>query len=661
MKTFLTLILQLLIAFLILVPSSLHPQSPLGIPYQALMRNADGTVMASSAVSLTFMIHDGSATGTVVYQESHALTSNAQGLISCVVGNGVVSQGNFANIHWGSGAKFLHVMMGSIDLGTQQMLSVPYALYSNGVGVRVSETGDTLTIGGNSVIVPGISAANANNNNIPTSGLGAVVLPGNNTCADQFINVVGCNGQTSLTYDGRTYDLVEIGGQCWFADNLATDQYRNGDAIPTGLDNNAWSTTTNGAFAIYNNNPANDVTYGKLYNWYTTEDTRGLCPTGWHVPTDCEWMYLEGSLGMSVVDQENLDYRGTNQGGALKATTNWNSPNTGATNSSGFTGLSGGYRDFNGPYVNIGYGGYWWSSIEGDSSLAWFRGLYHYSTVVHRSTTNKRVGFRVRCIKETDLSILNGCTDGSACNFLANATQDDGSCLYQNATCDDGDVNTVNDVINGECVCAGTILPPPLYTMGNGVTDIEGNFYPSILINGQEWMQKNLAVGKYRNGDPIPTGLSDAAWGNLTSGAYAIYNNDAANNTTYGKLYNWYAVNDSRGLCPTGWHVPSDDEWTTLETSLGGSSVAGGKMKSITGWTSPNTGATNESGFTGIPGGGRTSGGTYFSIGDICYWWSSTGYGTQAGYSKLDYNNSNVSHGDGTTRRAGFSVRCVRD
>ena len=124
MKKFLALSLHLLIT------SFLFAQAPQGIPYQAVMRNADGTVMASSAVDLTFMIHDGTATGTLVYQESHDLTSNAQGLVSCVVGSGVVSQGNFANINWGIGAKFLHVMMGTTDLGTQQMLSVPYALHS---------------------------------------------------------------------------------------------------------------------------------------------------------------------------------------------------------------------------------------------------------------------------------------------------------------------------------------------------------------------------------------------------------------------------------------------------------------------------------------------------------------------------------------------------
>jgi uncharacterized protein (TIGR02145 family) len=653
MKTFLTLSLHLLIA------SFLLAQSPWGIPYQAVMRNADGSVMASSAVNLTFMIHDGTATGSVVFQESHALTSNAQGLVSCVVGNGVVSQGNFANINWGNGAKFLHVMMGTTDLGTQQLLSVPYALYSNGVNLSVSPTGDTLTIGNQTVIVPGISAANANNNSIPTSGLGAVVLPGNNTCADQFINVVGCNGQTSLTYDGRTYDLVEIGGQCWFADNLATDQYRNGDPIPTGLDNASWSTTTSGAYSIYNNDPVNDSIYGKLYNWYTTVDSRGLCPTGWHVPTDCEWMYLEGSLGMSVLQQESTGWRGINEGGSLKATSIWNSPNTGASNSSGFTALPGGVRNDLGNYTSIV--GYWWSNTARDSGFAWNRGLAPDHSDIYRPGDSKPYGYSIRCLKDSETPVLQGCTDGSACNFLVNATQDDGSCLYPNATCDDGDVNTVNDVINGECVCTGTTLPPPLYTMGNGVTDIDGNFYPSIIINGQEWMQKNLEVKRYSNGDSILSELDNAQWNSTTIGAYAVYNNNLVNNATYGKLYKWYAVVDNRGLCPSGWHVPSDAEWTILENSLGGRNFAGGKMKSITLWSSPNVGATNESGFTGYPAGYRDVIGSYFSGGFMSFWWSTSESGSNfAWYRRLFNDFSNVNR-DVYYKRSGFSVRCLKD
>ena len=363
------------------------------------MRNADGSVMASSAVDLTFKIHDGSATGTVVYQESHALTSNAQGLVSCIVGNGIVSQGNFSNINWGNGAKFLHVVMGTTDLGTQQMLSVPYALYAEKTGeivVNVSASGDTLFIGqDNFVVIPGLSLSNG-----PQGNSGLALLPGNDTCDDQYISVTGCGGQTSLTYDGRTYDLVEIGGQCWFADNLATDQYRNGDLIPTGLDNTTWQNTTTGAYAIYNNDLANDVTYGKLYNWYTTVDTRGLCPTGWHVPTECEWMYLESKLGMSPWTIEESGSRGTDQGGKMKSTIGWNSPNTGANNSSGFTGLPGGFRYYDGTYFYVGYYGYWWSRTENGSDDAWYRELYYNVSNVYRSLYFKRSGFSVRCVRD---------------------------------------------------------------------------------------------------------------------------------------------------------------------------------------------------------------------------------------------------------------------
>jgi uncharacterized protein (TIGR02145 family) len=140
----------------------------------------------------------------------------------------------------------------------------------------------------------------------------------------------------------------------------------------------------------------------------------------------------------------------------------------------------------------------------------------------------------------------------------------------------------------------------------NTVTDIDGNIYHTVTIGTQVWMVENLKTTKYRNGDPIPN-VTGNAWAALTTGAYCWYNNDAATyKATYGALYNWYAVADSRNIAPTGWHVPTDAEWTTLTTFLGGESVAGGKLKE-TGtnhWTSPNTGATNETGFTALPGGG---------------------------------------------------------
>jgi uncharacterized protein (TIGR02145 family) len=193
-------------------------------------------------------------------------------------------------------------------------------------------------------------------------------------------------------------------------------------------------------------------------------------------------------------------------------------------------------------------------------------------------------------------------------------------------------------------------------------TDIDGNIYDTVAIGTQVWMKQNLKVSKYRNGDSIPTNLSNSTWQATTSGAYAIYNNTATNDSIYGKLYNWYAVADSRGLCPTGWHVPGDAEWTTLENFLGGSSVAGGKMKAVSSlWTAPNTGATNSSGFTGLPGGNRDGNGTFFFIGFFGYWWSSTQASSpDAWYRVLSYVNAN-SYRDLITKTYGFSVRCVRD
>jgi uncharacterized protein (TIGR02145 family) len=202
----------------------------------------------------------------------------------------------------------------------------------------------------------------------------------------------------------------------------------------------------------------------------------------------------------------------------------------------------------------------------------------------------------------------------------------------------------------------------PNLTYGT-MSDNDGNTYKTIVIGTQTWMAENLKTTKYRNGDPIPTNLTNSAWTAATTGAYAIYNNDAANNTIYGKLYNWYAVADSRSLCPVGWHVPTDSEWTTLENYLGGISVAGGKLKSTSSLsTTPNTGATNESGFSGLPGGTRFSlGGSYNYIGYYGHWWSSTEYSTTySWYRGLGYNfgNSNRTNDD---KQFGFSVRCLRD
>ena len=201
----------------------------------------------------------------------------------------------------------------------------------------------------------------------------------------------------------------------------------------------------------------------------------------------------------------------------------------------------------------------------------------------------------------------------------------------------------------------------------NTVSDVDNNTYNTVQIGTQCWTKNNLKVSKYRNGDNIATGLSNSAWQNTTSGAYAIYNNAPVNDGLYGKLYNHYAVTDSRGLCPTGWHVPSDGEWTTLVNHLGGSSVAGGSLKStamqptLGGWNPPNTGATNSSGFTALPGGYRYYSGDFLAMSSFGYWWSSSVLsGSDAWNRYLGYNTSYVTRYD-YYRTDGFSVRCCRD
>ena len=185
--------------------------------------------------------------------------------------------------------------------------------------------------------------------------------------------------------------------------------------------------------------------------------------------------------------------------------------------------------------------------------------------------------------------------------------------------------------------------------------------YPSVLIGTQYWMDKNLELTTYRNGDIIPYVTDPTAWAALTTGAWCYYNNDPSSG--YGKLYNWYAVNDTRGLAPQGWHIPTDAEWTTLKTALGGEQVAGGKMKTTgtTRWNTPNTGATNESGFAGLPGGNRYYNGTFIGIGIQGLWWSSAEYSSSLAWFCNLYYDLSVVLMVNDYKTSGISVRCLRD
>ena len=218
-----------------------------------------------------------------------------------------------------------------------------------------------------------------------------------------------CGTSTVSDVDNNTYNTVQIGTQCWTQSNLKVSKYRNGDNIPTGLSNSAWQNTTSGAYAIYDNNPVNDGLYGKLYNHYAVTDSRGLCPTGWHVPSDGEWKVLTKYLDPSADTTPYLIniYASTTAGGALKSTATlptpggWASPNTGATNSSGFTALPGGYRrSDNGAFSDMAACGIWWSSSVTSGSNAYYRIMYGSNSNAGRANPYRSNGFSVRCCRD---------------------------------------------------------------------------------------------------------------------------------------------------------------------------------------------------------------------------------------------------------------------
>ena len=189
----------------------------------------------------------------------------------------------------------------------------------------------------------------------------------------------------------------------------------------------------------------------------------------------------------------------------------------------------------------------------------------------------------------------------------------------------------------------------------------------SVMIGDQEWQTKNLDVGRFRNGDPIPQAISAEEWkaaGEREEPAWCFYDNETENGKIYGKLYNWYAVNDERGLAPEGWHIPNDEEWRTLTDYLGGDEVAGGKMKS-TGtayWQSSNEGVNNESAFSALPGGIRNYYGSLSKLGGYAFFWSATEFDNfNARYFLLSSNLSFVVRINGISKSVGASVRCLRD
>jgi uncharacterized protein (TIGR02145 family) len=402
-----------------------------------VLRNVDGDILSNQNVSLRFTIRMASANGPVEWQETQATTTSAIGLVNLQMGN--VNALN--NVNWAAGDKFLQVELnvgnGFIDLGTQAMLSVPYALYAvNGIE-RVSDVGDTLFLSnGNTIIIPGISnttgegagcifpdACNYNANATSDDGscqfIGDACNDGNaSTTGDQWTIDCVCTGSLSvigatstcgapnvhnpeLVYgtltdqQGNVYRTIQIGLQEWMAENLKTTIYRNGDAIPTNLNNSEWGATTEGAWAFAGGGSSLLCPFSRLYNGWAVSDERGICPLGWHVPNASEFNFL--SLSVSQLFSVNSSVaRSLRSSGNLF----WNNPESG-DNDSGFSALAAGMRNSGGVSTQLLECAYFWISTSDVNNIKGYATIHNYSATLEvGGNANNFHGFSIRCVRD---------------------------------------------------------------------------------------------------------------------------------------------------------------------------------------------------------------------------------------------------------------------
>lgn len=496
--------------------------------------------------------------------------------------------------------------------------------------------------------------------------------------------------------DGNIYTTVTIGTQVWMVENLKTTKYNDGTNIPNVTANAEWYNLDSPGYCWYDNNGANKITYGALYNWYAGNSGK-LAPTGWHVPTEAEWETLKSYMSAN---------RGT----------------------SDFIPLFGGFRsDFDmsednsfGDIVSSPTNGYgnWWSSSEFDSVNAWHGGMGKGEQIMGKYYSSKQYGYSVRCVKGevksvvlpllstsviSNITSISAVSGGNITNDGGGAVTARGVCwntnpnptIHNNKTTDTNgmvsfsgnlsglDANTTYYVKAYATNSAGTgygnevkFISSELPNCGS-VTDIVGNVYHTITIGTQCWMVENLKTTKYRNGDPIPNVSDDTQWSILTTGAYCNYNNEAAIGNKYGGLYNWYAVNDSRNIAPIGWHVATDEEWTTLTNNVASNPVTSETVaKALAArydWIL-TTAATyaigndltknNVTGFSALPSGFRSDTGPYIQFGFNCYWWSpkevNGSYTGSAYYRSMEFWVSMVMS-DELFKGTGLSVRCIKD
>jgi uncharacterized protein (TIGR02145 family) len=680
----------LIICSILLINGFSQPSN--GINYQTVIRDHNGVPLADTSLMMQVSVIKGNPEGEIVYTETHSLQTNTLGLLNFFIGKGVPSSRSFNQIIWSTDKYFFQV---AIDLqsngnfqvmGVSQFLDVPYALNARSL---------TLT------------DENGNQWNIQVDTLGNLIAkPGDWQCGLPFTDL----------RDNKTYKTVMIGNQCWMAENLNV-----GTRIAASDDQ-----TDNGIMEKYcwDNLDHFCDTYGGLYQWdemmqYTHEQgAEGICPPdeGWHIPSNADWQEMITVLGDSSIAGGKMKSTGTIQ----ENTGLWWMPNTGATNQSGFTGLPAGYSEYFGVFYNLYYYAYFWTSDEFSPGNAWSRGLSYLGTTFTKSGSAKNAGFSIRCVKSLTIQpALPTVLTLPVINISATKANSGGEVIdegseavtvrglvwssSQTPSLEQNDGLTEEGAGLGKFYSEMTDLIPgttynvrayavnsigaaygdtEIFITGQDglpcpgmptISDAQGNVYNTVLVDEQCWMKENLRIGTMISGTVNQTdnGIIEKY----------CYNDNPANCQSYGGLYQWgemmaYSFSPGiKGICPQGWHIPTDDDLKLLEGAADSFYEYGHPVWNQTGWRGTDAGKNLKSmnqwisggngldifGFTGLPAGKRQENGTFSGIGQLTKFWSSSTIDEGKAWSRMLSYEQDLTGRFQTSGTNAVSVRCVRD
>ena len=596
--------LTLIVSILLLVAGSTAQK----LNYSAVVRNGANELVTNANVTIKVAISPNPNGTPVVYSETHAVTTSPNGMVSLTIGDGTPETGSLSNVSWSTAYVISEFFLpdGSHTSAIMPVSAVPYALYTENISSQgLLDVVQSMT--------PEQIAALRDSMGIPKP------------------EPISCD--TMVDADGNRYASVLIGTQCWTKSNLRVAVGTLGVSSPTS---NTFSSTE----PYYYVNPDKDTAvYGYLYNWPAAMQA---CPSGWHLPTNEEWIAMEQTLTTVDVSDTAIGYYG-NSAGKLAGgdTTDWNVSNVAGApgnmyyadrNATGFSAVPAGYwwREVK----NVREDAFFWTSSEVETGHAWRRCISFESAKVHRYKPTKPNGMSVRCVKG-DLPTPEPESDSTSCGTM---------------------------------------------------TDADGNTYQTVQIGTQCWTKTNLRTTHYRNGGAIAENQ------NASSGAASYYRPAASDavaehypDSVYGMYYNGYAV-EGDTLCPDGWHVPAKAEWELLTTYMGGQNdyVCGGNPNYIsralagthrytdqTGSTvyawkhedkncavGSDRGGNNKSGFSAFPAGYWET--TFENYGRTARFWTSTPDNNQAWVSSLTYSEEMVTFYTGNKGQA-ISVRCLRD